>query len=260
MIASALTQPGASPEELLGPFQQYSVMHAMVVSLLVSGIALACVLGARLRAGGPEGCAREQRLRKAAAFFMLAWMVMETAYYALVRGWDPAVSLPLHFCDIGAWLAPIMLLSRARILRAILYYWTITFTLQAYITPTLTEGPTLWRFYLFWISHTWIIGSGVYDLVVLRFRPTWGDFVRATSLTSAFVLFLVFAINLPFDLNYGFLGQSKPDRPTIIDALGPWPWRVYVMCSASIAVFAALTAVWPANWPMNRQRLTKEAP
>jgi hypothetical integral membrane protein (TIGR02206 family) len=250
-----LARAEASAPGALDTFQQYSATHALVVGVLVSAIALVCVLGARLRASGPEGCAREERLRTVAACMIFVWMGMETVYY-FARGWDPAVSLPLHFCDIGAWLAPVMLITRARLLRAILYYWTITFTIQAYITPTLVEGPNQWRFYLFWMSHTWIIASGVYDLVVLRFRPTWNDFVRATLATVLLVLMLIFAVNIPFGLNYGFLGQSKPDRPTIIDALGPWPQRVFIMSFASIAFFAFITALWPANW----KRARKEPP
>ncbi|MDX2016347.1 MAG: TIGR02206 family membrane protein [Planctomycetota bacterium] len=247
-----LAQAGASTDGLLGPFTQYSPLHFLVVALLITGIVSACVLGRRLLEAGP---AREARFRRTLAFVIFAWMSMETTYYLFARPWDPAVSLPLHFCDIGAWLAPVMLLTRARLLRAILYYWTITFTIQAYITPTLTEGPTQWRFYLFWMSHTWIIGAGVYDLAVLRFRPAWRDFFQATGATVLLVLFLVFAVNMPFGLNYGFLGQSTPERPTIIDALGPWPERVWVMSFASIAVFAVLTALWPANWTRRKEAL-----
>lgn len=258
MSLALLAEVSAAPDGLLGPFRQFSTLHLAVVTLLVLGISAVCAAGVRLRAG-PEGERREARFRRTIACVMVAWMVMETSFYLFARPWDPAVSLPLHFCDVGAWLAPIMLLSRVRVLRAILYYWTCAFTIQAYVTPTLEEGPTQWRFYLFWMSHTWIIGAAVYDFVVLRFRPTWGDWVRATSLTFGFVLFLIFAVNIPFGLNYGFLGQSKPERPTIIDSLGPYPERVYLMCGASIAAFAVLTAIWPANWPRGRARSTEAA-
>jgi uncharacterized membrane protein YwaF len=52
---------------------------------------------------------------------------------------------------------------------------------------------------------------------------------------------VVFAIDVTFDLNYGYLGRSNPGQPTILDLLGPWPFRVvYMMLLGALA----MTLLW----------------
>jgi uncharacterized membrane protein YwaF len=47
-------------------------------------------------------------------------------------------------------------------------------------------------------------------------------------------------------MNYGYVGQSKPGQPSLVDALGPWPQRVFVMVGLAVVVMTGLMVPWEA--------------
>ena len=83
-------------------------------------------------------------------------------------------------------------------------------------------------FWWFWLYHVFVVGAGVYVVVVQGFRPQWTDLRFAIAMGVLYVI-AMFIINAVFDLNYGYLGRATPGRPTLIDVLGPWPFRVVSM-------------------------------
>ena len=48
------------------------------------------------------------------------------------------------------------------------------------------------------------------------------------------------------------------DRPTIIDSLGPWPERAFLLAVIGIAWFGALGVVWPVVARIRRKHITAE--
>ena len=64
---------------------------------------------------------------------------------------------------------------------------------------------------------------------------------------------------LPLDLwlgaNYGCVGPSRPEVPTIVDFLGPWPERVGVI----MAIVAAAMGLALAPWELLRRLKTERA-
>jgi uncharacterized membrane protein YwaF len=44
-----------------------------------------------------------------------------------------------------------------------------------------------------------------------------------------------------FGWNYGFVGPGKAGAPTLVDKLGPWPWRLAPLSGLAIA---AMLLVW----------------
>jgi hypothetical integral membrane protein (TIGR02206 family) len=114
---------------------------------------------------------------------------------------------------------------------------------QALITPTIEEGPAYVAFWLFWLTHAAIIATAIYDLIAWRCRPTFRDAIVAI-VACAIWLGVVLAVDLTFHANYGYVGNMKPDRPTPIDHLGPWPLRVYKMTLAVLVLFIAMWVPW----------------
>jgi len=55
---------------------------------------------------------------------------------------------------------------------------------------------------------------------------------------------LVLPIDLAFGWNYGFVGPSRPDHPSIVDVLGPWPQRLAAIAAIAAAAMALLLAPW----------------
>jgi uncharacterized membrane protein YwaF len=106
------------------------------------------------------------------------------------------------------------------------------------------------KYWLFWVGHTAIVGSAVYDMVVRGFRPTLRDlgFALLTTYTLSMSIFyfdvlLTDLVKEP--ISYWYIGQSKPDKPTVIDKLGRWPLRVLWVALIVITDFILLWAVWP---------------
>lgn len=182
----------------------------------------------------------------------LAWLIANAAQ--LTPGYFVAASnLPLQACDLAGVLAPLALWRRTRLLFGVLYFWGIGFSVQAILTPDLAEGPARAEFWMFWVPHANLTGAACYALAVERFRPGWRECLQAYGLA---VLYL--ALILPFDLvtgfNYGYVGPETPAQPTLLDMLGPWPWRIGSMMLVAFAGFVVLLAPWLPRRPTQKPR------
>ena len=213
-------------------FTPFSGLHVLAVAVCMMPIAAIAILGRRLAASPAE-----LRVRKVLAIFAGCFWVIYNGWWSGTAQ-DLANNLPLHICDFNGVIAPLALLTSNRWLRATLYFWTTTLTLQAFIQPTLTEGPAFVYFWTFWTSHTIILACAAYDLAVLGFRPDWADFRRACLVSVAYLAFIT-PVNLTLGSNYGFVGNPPPEHPLppAVEALGPWPGRVGIMAGLAIVGF-----------------------
>ena len=188
--------------------------------------------------------------------FAMGYLLLWIGFYSwwlLPTNFNPATSFPLHICDIVALLVPLALLSKQRRLVALLYFWGIGFSLQGIITPDLQMGFLSLYFWLFWLHHAAIVGAAVFMVVVHRYRPTRKDFHWVVGVGLAY-LALVVPINAAFGFNYGYLGRSLPSQPSLLDWLGPWPWRVGAMAVLSWLGMTLLLLPWEWLRPKAPQR------
>lgn len=176
------------------------------------------------------------------AAFVLEWL--------LFHGWKATPpelraieTLPLQMCHWTAFAAGLYLAFRVRALRPILYFWGLGLSTQALITPVLTEGPTDPIFWHFWLSHGMIIVGVVFALCADDYRPSWRDYRIACVATLCYGA-AVLPVNLAIGANYGFLGRSRPDQPTVVDLLGPWPQRIVVIAMIVATMMALLALPW----------------
>jgi hypothetical integral membrane protein (TIGR02206 family) len=152
-------------------------------------------------------------------------------------------SLPLHVCDLTLLLIPFVLALNWRPARVIVYYFGLGLSTQGFITPDLHVGPAHWPFWSFWMLHFLVVGTAIHDLAVRGLRPTWRDLRFAMTVSILYVVILM-PIDFRFGWNYGYVGPSKPEQPSLIDVLGPWPWRVAVMVGMGFVVFTLMTMPW----------------
>lgn len=227
------------------PFEPFSVTHLAVV--VAHGLIMLALVGlGRVARGTRAG----ERLHAWWAWFVVAVQACNVLYWCTPPRLDPADSLPLHVCDLAGLVAPLALLARARVWRTVLFYWGLGLSTQAFVTPVIRDGPETVRFHLFFFSHLTIIATPLYDFFVRDYRPRWKDLALITVISMAYLGAMV-ALNAPTGWNYGYVGQSKPDNPTVIDKLGPWPLRLLWMTLMVHALFAILT--WVACWPVWRR-------
>jgi hypothetical integral membrane protein (TIGR02206 family) len=222
----------------LGPFPAFGAGHMVMLALLAFATAIACAAGVRWR--DTAGLRGAERLVGAV---MLAIYTATQIYWLYPANFRLEVSLPIHMCDMTGLIAPLVLLTRVRTFRTLLYFWGIGLSIHGVLTPVLDHGPNHVTFYLYWLVHGSIIGTAIYDLVARRYRPTLRDCVLAIG-WGAVWLTSVLVVDLIYGLNYGYVGNVTPDGPTAIDALGPWPGRVYKMIVGVLALFFGMWLPW----------------
>ncbi len=218
-------------------FHPYSPTHAMVVGCFIAFTILLCALGRRWHAN-ERGRAHDRTLAIAS---VIVWVIIN-GWWLLPRNFSLMYSLPLHVCDITALLAPIVLLWPVRWMRAILYFFGLGLSIQGFIQPDLRDGPERVGFWLFWANHYVVVGVAIYDLA-RGFRPGWRDFAIAIVATFVY-LAVVLPIDIVWSLNYGYVGPAKPSQPTLIDHLGPWPWRALALVGLGWTIMAIMVVPW----------------
>jgi len=235
VLPALLAVADASEQRTFWPYTRDHWIALAVTAVVTVGLSW---LGARWR-GTPKG----RTLHEGWTWFVIVVQVLSLYYYVWHRGFSWETSLPLEICDLAGMVSVVALWTGRRVPTLILYYWAFALTTNAFVTPILRQGPENLRYYVFWITHIVILASAVYVVVVQRFRPRGWDFGMITL-----VMCLYGAVVIPLDVimefNYGFVGDSKPDTPTAVDILGPWPLRLVWMFLAVHGLFLLLTVVW----------------
>lgn len=231
-------------------FRALSALHAAALGAIAT-LTAAAILRARRRATPALSASPAERAIGLA--YIAAWMVTYI-WFLFSPLHDALKTYPLQMCHLTALAAAVLLVTGWRPLRAIVYFWGIAVCTQALITPSLTEGPALYPFWFFWTTHGLIVGVAAYDLCARGYRPTPGDYAIACAAAAAYVA-AVLPLNLWLGSNYGFLGPSRPEVPTIVDFLGPWPERVAVI----VAIVAAMMWLLLAPWALARRLKTERA-
>lgn len=215
------------------PFLHLSmVLFVIVLTIIIS------FLGVRLKRAG-----HLQVFSKWFGISLFGLWVVYNIFYFLPANFRFDTSLPLHVCDFMAVIASISLIKPNKKTSALLYFCALVLTSQAIATPTGNQDPTTFRFWLFWFLHAGIISASIYDLIVRKYRPIFKDYIFVIGCDLLYIA-LILPLNVIFGWNYGFIGNLKPDTPTIIDALGPWPQRVIWMLALVVAVQFIMYLPW----------------
>lgn len=234
----------------MSAFQPFSPLHFAILAGYALVTVVLAVVGLKWR-----GTAREQPLHRAWTACVILVQVVNILYWATPPNLEPRSSLPLHICDIAGITAVLAMMMRARVWRTVLYYWGLGLSTQAFLTPVITDGPDTFRFHLFFASHLTIVATAVYDLVVRGYRPVWRDLFVITGVLAVWIA-AVLPLNIITGWNYGYIGNTKPLQPTLIDRLGPWPLRLVWMFLLAEGAFLVMTAVW---WRPGRARAASTA-
>ena len=155
-----------------------------------------------------------------------------------LHGLDWLDVLPLDFCDMAILIAIIALLTRHRSASEIVYFWALSGTLIAMLTPDVDRGFPDTRCLSFFALH----GVVALSAVVLAFgagvRPRPGADLRVFLLTNAYAAAIA-VIDVVAHRNYLYL-RAKPSQPSILDVMGPWPWYILAADALAFVLFKAL--------------------
>jgi len=201
------------------PFELYGTGH--FIALII--ITLFCLSFLYLRNIFNE----EQKTRF--RYFLFVFLVLDEISWhtwAIYWGvWDIQTMLPLHMCSVMVWVSAFMLLTKNYTAYELVYFLGIGGATQALLTPDASGyGFPHFRAFQTFIGHGLLVAIPIYMTVVEDYRPTLQSFKRVFIWTNLYMI-PVFFLNLVIDSNYLFIAH-KPEFPTLLDLLAPWPWYV----------------------------------
>ena len=165
-----------------------------------------------------------------------SWFVWEGARGVFTIGWD----LPLHLCDVAAYVSALALWLRTPILVELTYFWGIAGTANGVITPDIGDHFPTYPFFQYFIQHGAIPAAALLLVVGLKIYPRQWAVLRVIAFSLALLVIDAFA-NLLTNGNYLFL-RSVPPGPNLLSVLGPWPWYIVWAAVVAIGIFVLLDA------------------
>mgnify|MGYP001627904167 CR=1 FL=1 len=249
LLLQTLTMPDFSPaatEVAELSFRTGSPTHLVVLAACAVLVAGFVFLIRRVRSIG-DGELRHRnlhRIRLFVGFGCLAVWLLNSFFWTVFAPFRWEQSLPLHFCNLANLIGAVAVLRKGgRLFKSVLYFWATTLCIWAFLTPVLGSGPDGPEFWIFWLYHLFIPLAVLETFLVQRFRPAFRDLRNAILFTLAFTLSLA-VINRIFGWNYGFVGPSTPENPTLLDVLGPYPIRILWMILIASALFFLVWLPW----------------
>jgi hypothetical integral membrane protein (TIGR02206 family) len=216
--------------------EHWSAEH---IGALAATAAVAGLLVARARSRGDRWALPAGRTLGA---LILAAFVCEHSTYAARGEWELDVNLPLHLTD-AVTLASVVALWRPRsaLLVELVYFWALSASLQAVLTPDLGESFPDPLFLTYFVTHSGAIAAACLLVFGMRLTPRPGAVPRVFACTVAWAA-LAAAGTLLTGGNYMFL-RRKPDDGSLLDLMGPWPVYILVAAAVALMMFAALAAL-----------------
>lgn len=219
-------------------FVAFGLSHGVVIVLLAVVAAALVVLGRRHR-----GTPTELLLSRAFAVVCGAVLVLVEVYSLLPGQSGIKHSLPLQLCDLAAMAVVWALWSHSRTAFALTYFWGLTLTSQAFLSPELhsPDFPST-EFLSFFGMHSVVLWAAIYLTWGVGLRPDWRSYRIALLVTIGWAV-VMFVFNHVAGTNYGFL-NAKPTVKSLLDPLGPWPWYLLSALLLIAATWALLTYPW----------------
>jgi hypothetical integral membrane protein (TIGR02206 family) len=217
------------------PFERFGLEHvATLLVLSVVAISLSRLLR-RERAGSTRV---STSVRLGLAALLSGGLVFAFMNALPIRRLDWLDVLPLHLCDFAVLIAVWALLTRRQLAVEILYFWGLSGTIIAMLTPDVSRGFPDDRCVSFFALHGGVAVSAAVLVFGLGIRPRLGAHVRVFWLTNAYAA-IAAVIDIVANENYLYL-RAKPSHPSILDVMGPWPWYILAADILAFALFRVL--------------------
>ena len=181
-----------------------------------------------------------------------------TVVWGVRRGeiiyWENA--LPMQLCDWASVACIFALVWRHQLAYELAYFWGLSGTLQALLTPDVKEAFPDPLFISFFVSHCGILIAVFFMTWGLKRRPLPGSVWRAWLWSQLYLMTagLVDWLFHAHQANFGYL-DDKPANGSLMNFFGPWPWYILVLEALSLIFYAGFyLPFWLAD---RRQRLNR---
>ena len=212
-------------------FTMFSREHLLVLGTVLAFTVLLPVFARRWLT------ARQQLwLGRAMAVAISGVLITWTCLAAAMGQYDWRDDLPIQLCYFVSLMLPLVAWRPKLRAHEILYYWILSGTLQANLTPRLDESFPHYDFVYYWVTHSGLLVYVIYVTVTQRLYPTKRGILRALLWINVFAA-AAMVINLALGTNYLYL-MAKPESASLLDFFGPWPWYILVAEGAALMLFA----------------------
>ena len=178
------------------------------------------------------------------ALLIAAGFVTEQAVYAARGLWSAEVNLPLQLSDAVTFVSIAALLRPdTPLLVELTYFWALSASLQAVITPDLNATFPDVLVFTYYATHAGAIAAACLLVFVERRYPRRGAVWRVYGITVAFAACAALGTVITGG-NYMFL-RRKPAHGSLLDAMGPWP--LYILVAAAFGLVLMLALAWIAS-------------
>jgi hypothetical integral membrane protein (TIGR02206 family) len=191
----------------------------------------------------------ETTIRYILAFTMI---VSEMSYFWRLVGVEAlnpnAVDhLPITICGWSIVFCSYLVIGKSQSLFDIAYFWLFAGTIFALITPSAVlsmTGPTRYRYYQFWIEHTFGYISIFFMMFVHKMRPTVKSIIKSYSVLLVLAITAYIANDMLPGANYLFMARPE-SAPSILDILPEnYAVRILIMAVAVTALFFVAYLPW----------------
>ena len=217
------------------PFELFGVPHSI-------GLAVILGIGLYLACGWRDPSPRARRaFRYTLAAILVGNEILWHLWNWSCGWWTIQYMLPLHLCSAMVWLVAAMLVTENYTLYAFIYFLGIGAATQALLTPDSgIYGFPHFRFFQPLVSHGAIVLGAVYMTRIEKLRPTWRSLGRVIFGANIYLL-AILGVNAILGSNYLFVAH-KPETPTVIDLMPPWPWYILWLEAMGVAIMLLLYA------------------
>ena len=222
-------------------FRNFSLAHLLPILVTVA------VIFAIYRFRGQLAASKWDRMLRYVLAFMMIFSEM-SYYWRLVGNaqmLNPSAAdhLPVTICGWVIVFGSYMLVGKSKGLFDICYFWVLSGTIFALITPgaVLTyTGPGRFRYYQFWLEHTLGYVAVFYMIFVHKMRPDLKAAIKAYILLLVLAAVAMLVNGMVPGANYLFLAQAE-DGASLLDILPSNIVLRLLLMSAAVTVLFALS-------------------
>jgi hypothetical integral membrane protein (TIGR02206 family) len=224
--------------------RQFSDEHLAALAVLIATTAVS-VWTARRRPGRVI-----DTLARALAILILAGWIGEYVADVVNGTWSVKYDLPLQLTDVVSATAVLALWTRRTLFVELVYFWALTASLQATLTPDLAQSFPSVYYFTYFDYHIGAVVAGCLLVFGYRLYPRQRAARRVFALTLGFA-----AVSGAGDLitggNYMYL-RFKPQHNSLVSVMGRWPW--YIAETALLGLAMLLALGWIAGSVGRRDR------
>jgi hypothetical integral membrane protein (TIGR02206 family) len=229
------------------PFEIFNPPHLTALGL----IAAACLLVY----WGRQRFSRKNRdiIRTSLAVLLLLSQLSFVGWLFYIGEASISTVLPFHMCSLFIILSAIMLLARSYAIYEFSYFLGTGGAIFALLMPDIG----MYNFPHFlpvqtMIAHGSLLTAQIYMTTVEGFRPTWRSLWKVYAGVLVYSA-LIMGFNIMTGANYLFFSY-KPNFPTLLDYMGPWPW--YIIGIQASGALTCLLLYLPFHWKDRRSRIS----